>query len=138
MKKILTFALLLSLMAGIASCGGRKQPKSENVQPTKAEMGVLGSNKHYFEGLNRKDRKVKHTFIIKNIGTDPLVINEVKLNCSCLEADYTKKPIAPDQTGEVTLTVHLSKLEDGHFRRVVYVHSNAKDSPFPLEVFGDL
>jgi hypothetical protein len=72
------------------------------------------------------------------VGTDPLVINDVKLNCNCLKADYTKKPIAPNQTGEVTLTVMLDKLEDGHFRRVVYVYSNDKDSPFPLELFGDL
>jgi hypothetical protein len=138
MKKILTFTLLLSLMVGITACGDRKQSAPGNVKPTKAVFGVLGSNKHYFEDLKRKDRKVKHTFTVKNVGTDPLVINDVKLNCSCLKADYTKKPIAPNQTGEVTLTVMLDKLEDGHFRRVVYVYSNDKDSPFPLELFGDL
>ncbi|MCR5641843.1 MAG: DUF1573 domain-containing protein [Prevotella sp.] len=138
MKKILTFTLLLSLMVGITACGDRKQSAPGNVKPTKAVFGVLGSNKYYFEDLKRKDRKVKHTFTVKNVGTDPLVINDVKLNCSCLKADYTKKPIAPNQTGEVTLTVMLDKLEDGHFRRVVYVYSNDKDSPFPLELFGDL
>lgn len=138
MKKILTFTLLLSLMVGITACGYRKQSAPGNVKPTKAVFGVLGSNKYYFEDLKRKDRKVKHTFTVKNVGTDPLVINDVKLNCSCLKADYTKKPIAPNQTGEVTLTVMLDKLEDGHFRRVVYVYSNDKDSPFPLELFGDL
>ena len=138
MKKILTFTLLLSLMVGITACGDCKQSAPGNVKPTKAVFGVLGSNKYYFEDLKRKDRKVKHTFTVKNVGTDPLVINDVKLNCSCLKADYTKKPIAPNQTGEVTLTVMLDKLEDGHFRRVVYVYSNDKDSPFPLELFGDL
>ena len=138
MKKILTFTLLLSLMVGITACGDRKQSAPGNVKPTKAVFGVLGSNKYYFEDLKRKDRKVKHTFTVKNVGTDPLVINDVKLNCSCLKADYTKKPIAPNQTGEVPLTVMLDKLEDGHFRRVVYVYSNDKDSPFPLELFGDL
>lgn len=138
MKKILTFTLLLSLMVGITACGDRKQSAPGNVKPTKAVFGVLGSNKYYFEDLKRKDRKVKHTFTVKNVGTDPLVINDVKLNCSCLKADYTKKPIAPNQTGEVTLTVMLDKLEDGHFRRVVYVYSNDKYSPFPLELFGDL
>ena len=125
-------------MVGITACGDRKQSAPGNVKPTKAVFGVLGSNKYYFEDLKCKDRKVKHTFTVKNVGTDPLVINDVKLNCSCLKADYTKKPIAPNQTGEVTLTVMLDKLEDGHFRRVVYVYSNDKDSPFPLELFGDL
>lgn len=138
MKKILTFAILLSLMVGIIACSDRKQSPKGQVKPTKAVLGVIGSNKYYFEGLDRKDRKVKHTFQIKNVGTDPLVINDIQLNCNCLKADYTKKPIAPGQTGEVTLTVQLDKLEDGHFRRVVYVYSNDKDSPFPLELFGDL
>lgn len=137
MKKILTFALLLSLVAGLAACGDRKQIQG-NVKPTNAEFGVMADNMHNFGLIQRRDRKVKHTFTIVNTGSDPLVINDVKLNCNCLKADYTKKPIAPGQKGEVTLTVQLDKLEDGHFRKVVYVHSNAKNSPFPLELYGDL
>lgn len=138
MKKILTFALLLSLMAGLSACGDRQQRAPGDVKPTNAEFAVRDNNIHNFKGIDRRVRKVKHKFEIVNTGTDPLVINDVKLNCSCLKADYTKKPIAPGKEGEVTLTVELDKLEDGHFRRVIYVHSNAKNSPFPLELYGDL
>lgn len=125
-------------MVGIIACGDRKPSSPRDIKPTNAEFAVKGTNIHHFHVIKRKDRKLKHTFEIVNSGTDPLVISDVKLNCNCLTADYTKKPIAPGQTGEVTLTVHVSKLEDGHFRRVVYVYSNAKNSPTPLELLGDL
>jgi Protein of unknown function (DUF1573). len=38
------------------------------------------------------------TFVVTNIGTDPLVIETASPTCGCTISDYTKSPIAPGKT----------------------------------------
>ena len=41
-------------------------------------------------------------FVVKNIGTTPLVIEDAKPTCGCTIGDYTKEPIMPGKEGKIT------------------------------------
>lgn len=56
-------------------------------------------------GTIADDRPVSHTFTVTNIGDSPIVITTVTNGgCGCTTPRWTKKPIAPGKTGEVTVT----------------------------------
>lgn len=142
MNRILTFALSAMLVLGLCSCGkttSRHGDKIVEVQKTDAEMGVEGGMTFNFKELNHKrSGAVHHTFVVHNTGTEPLVLNQVEIGCSCVEASFTKTPIAPGKTGEVTVDFYPSKVNTGSVRRILYVHSNAKNSPYPLEILAEV
>ncbi|MNK05494.1 hypothetical protein D3C87_233770 [compost metagenome] len=68
-----------------------------------------------------------HTFIVKNTGTEPLKLEQVKPSCSCSVADFTKDPILPGKTGEIK--VHYDTKREGPFNKSFTVISNAVDTP---------
>lgn len=49
---------------------------------------------------------IHHSFTITNSGAVPLTVKEVKPSCGCTTSDYTRDPIAPGASGQVTLEVH--------------------------------
>ena len=51
---------------------------------------------------------VTATFKITNKGDKPLVISNVTTSCGCTVTDWTKSPILPGKTGEVSLMPRLS------------------------------
>ena len=57
-----------------------------------------------FGTIDEKDGKVSHTFTVTNTGNTPIVINDVHFACRCLSVTYTREPIRPFGSGEVTVT----------------------------------
>ena len=76
------------------------------------------------------------TFTIKNDGNKPLVISNVTTSCGCTVADWTKEPIAPGATGEVSSTFDAKAL--GHFYKDIGVYCNASDRPIYLTLSGEV
>jgi hypothetical protein len=76
------------------------------------------------------------TFQVKNNGDKPLVISNVTTSCGCTVADWTKTPIAPGATGEVTSTFDAKAL--GHFYKDIGVYCNAADKPIYLTLRGEV
>jgi hypothetical protein len=73
-------------------------------------------------------------FRIKNSGTTPLVIRNVKTSCGCTNAEWEKQPIA---AGETTV-VHADIVMDhpGHFAKTLQVYGNMSNSPLVLSIVG--
>ncbi len=84
------------------------------------------STVHDFGRIDTRDGAVSHTFTITNIGTEPLNIFAVTTTCTCTKSEWTRKSIAPGESGTVqatftndegpypfdkTLNVYLSGLE---------------------------
>lgn len=74
-----------------------------------------------------EQKSIKHTFTIKNIGTDTLVINKVRASCGCIAVGYDTI-IPPNKEGKLTQEVNLGSYS-GTVRKYVTVQSNAKNSP---------
>ena len=52
-------------------------------------------------GLVTEGDSVFHDFVFKNIGKEPLLIENVKPPCSCTRADWPKDPIPPGGEGKI-------------------------------------
>ena len=48
------------------------------------------------------------TFIVKNIGTTPLLIETAQPTCGCTIGDYTKEPIMPGKEGKISATYNAA------------------------------
>lgn len=75
-------------------------------------------------GFVKQGQVVKIVFDFTNTGKDPLIISDAKAECSCTTVDYPNKPIAPNQTGTITVTFDTKSARDRQ-DRVVEIHSNA-------------
>lgn len=129
MKKFLmvTTALLLSLFAfNAASAQSGKQAK--------IEAPVV---EHNFGTFKESDGEVSHVFQIKNVGDAPLVITRVMSSCGCTTPSFSKEPIAPGKTGQITVTYN----PEGRvypFVKTISVYSNGKEGPLVLTIKGEV
>ncbi len=71
---------------------------------------------------------LKHTFSIKNTGTDVLKITKVKPSCGCTLAGTHPKEIKPGDTGQFPFSVSSTKLR-GRFEKAVTITSNDPSTP---------
>jgi len=91
MKKIFATLIAFSAITFVFA-----QTKVADVAEFKAETIDLGKMK-----ANVPKTAV---FVVKNIGKTPLIIESASPTCGCTIGDYTKSPIAPGKTGEITAT----------------------------------
>lgn len=126
--------------------------KSNLISPKKPEVysGIVKVDtddmyftKALFEEVNYDFGKVKegdtviHKFIIKNTGTEPLMIYKTKGSCDCIRAYYSDKPILPDSTG--VIGVYFKTIgRKGHQLRTVNIHTNTDPSETLLTLTGDV
>jgi len=85
-------------------------------------------------GKINQESSGKKTFKFTNVGNAPLIIQKVKGSCGCVVMDFPKKPIMPNETGEIKITYNVLKL--GRISRTVTVFSNAKKSTKILKIKG--
>ncbi|MEI7850320.1 MAG: RHS repeat-associated core domain-containing protein [Kiritimatiellales bacterium] len=82
--------------------------------------------------------QITHTFVLKNEGLSPLIIERVSTGCGCVVAASRDKTIAPGDTGAVDLTITL-RGRSGSQRLTTYVNSNDPDNPyFQLRCIGQV
>lgn len=72
--------------------------------------------------------EIEAVFKLKNTGSYPLIIAEVKGSCSCTVADYPEDPIAPGESGEITATVRTDNAAPGELAKEVRVVANTEPS----------
>jgi hypothetical protein len=78
------------------------------------------------------ETKLKHTFIIKNAGNSPLIINRIRRSCSaCSEVKLREKVILPQKKTELEITLitpkHRTQMKD-----FVAIHSNDPFEPIKM------
>ena len=94
MKKILLGFLALSSTTLFA------QKKADNVAKFNVETFDFGKIK--------QNVPVTATFIVTNIGNEPLIIDQATPSCGCTVSDYTKAPVAPGKTGTIKATFNAA------------------------------
>ncbi len=73
-------------------------------------------------------------FVLTNMGKNLLVVFDVVTSCGCTKAEYSKNPVRPGETLE--LTVRYEAYESGRFSKVLTIYSNAAGSPHKVRVKG--
>ncbi len=76
------------------------------------------------------------TFRFVNDGTEPLVVFATATTCKCVQTEFSRKPIAVGESGEIRVIIDTKKLDKGVFRRVIQVRSNSVGGVENLTIEG--
>lgn len=68
---------------------------------------------------------VETNFIFKNIGGQPLIINEAKASCGCTKPDIDRKPVLPGEEGKIKIIFDSNGLINNQYKTVT-VTANTK------------
>lgn len=98
-----------------------------------AKVEIKDAKKNF--GFVKKGEVVKVNYEVKNIGTEPLIITDIEIGCSCTTSEYDKKPIPPGQTTTVTIIFDTHTVYDRQDRTVL-LKTNDKSSPHKLRYKG--
>lgn len=69
--------------------------------------------------------KAEHTYKFTNTGTADLIISDAKASCGCTVPNYTKEPVKPGGTGEVSV-VFDSAGKSGNVEKTVTLTLNTE------------
>ena len=116
MKAFLLFSF--TLLLSIASFG-QDGPKNGPV--------ITFEEKSHDFGDITQGEKVEYVFKFKNTGTQPLVISDVVTTCSCTAKQWSKDPVMPGKTGQITVSFDSSS-KMGIQNKVITVQSNATNA----------
>ena len=89
-----------------------------------------------FGEVSRKGEDKVCIFHFVNDGTEPLVVLAATTSCSCLKAEFSRKPIAVGEGGEIRLLLESKKVEKGVFHRIVQIRSNSVGGTEILTIKG--
>ena len=89
-----------------------------------------------FGKVSRSGENQRCVFRFVNDGTEPLVILSAITSCSCVKTQFSRKPIAVGEAGEIVLIVDVKKMERGIFHRVVQIRSNSVTGTENLTIEG--
>lgn len=85
---------------------------------------AFAETKHNFGEIEESAGPVSHTFQFKNTGKTPLILYAVNASCGCTTPTWTRKPVAPGQTGSIKVTYNPLN-RPGAFSKSITVNSNA-------------
>ena len=105
---------------------------------TPAKISFPNGVEHNFGDFSESDPVQKCTFIFKNVGGQPLVINQAVASCGCTVPEYTKTPIAPGETGKITVTYNGKGKFPGHFKKTITVRTNGSVEMTRLYIIGNM
>ena len=93
------------------------------------------STVHEFGKIDIRAGAVSHTFTVTNIGTEPLNIFTVTTTCSCTSSSWTRKSIAPGESGTIEAT--FTNDEGPYaFDKTLNVYLSGFDRPVVLHLKG--
>ncbi len=120
----------LLILCIVVCCWGPAAAQQRDRKPAaaaRADSTVVSLDRttHDFGDIRRRGGDVTADFVINNKGTHPLVITQVLTSCSCLKADFSRKPLAPGTQGTIRFRYEPHKADPGTFYKVIKIHTNA-------------
>lgn len=81
--------------------------------------------------------KVSHTYVFTNDGDEPLILSNAKGSCGCTVPQWPREPIAPGESGEVTVEFN-SKNKKGKRNQKVTITANTNPPQTFLFLKGEV
>ncbi|WP_307726868.1 DUF1573 domain-containing protein [Parapedobacter pyrenivorans] len=125
MKKIATICAVLVAFVCTAAVGQ---------QNSKAEFKF--DKETYDFGKIPQGDPVTHVFTFENVGSEPIIISEVKPSCGCSVAEFTKTPVKPGEKGTISVTFNAAAKQP--FTKNFTVRSNTKTPVKTLYIKGEV
>ena len=102
-----------------------------------AETLQFEASTHNFGTIQEAAGPVVHEFKFINNGRDSLLITGVHASCGCTTPDWTKKPVAPGDSGFVKASYDTYN-RPGFFNKSITVHTNKKGVSAKLFIKGNV
>jgi hypothetical protein len=131
MKKHLLVYLFFLSMVSVAFAQTKSNPGTKVNGPSTS----WDKMEHNFGDI-AKDVPVSVTFTVKNNGTAPLIISDVRPSCGCTTPAYTKDPILPGKTGVVK--AQFNAATGGPFNKTITVITNGVKPNEVLTIKGSV
>ena len=135
-----TFFTLFFVACMLTSCTWttRNSPEQNADNSVEASNAVIAFNEYEYDfGKVKEGKKVRHTFIFENKGSDNLVIQSAATTCGCTVPKYDRKPIAPGKGGKLEVEFDTSG-RDGMQTKTISVKSNATIPMVVLKITADV
>lgn len=142
------FVIFVLLAFSMASCQSNAQNDEGSKNSVSADTGpysqteIENSPIIEFEELTYRfgeiyhAEKTSHDYIFTNSGKSDLIIESVRASCGCTQPSYPKEPIAPGETGAISV-LYNSVGKQGAQRATIRVRSNDVTQPeVVLKLFG--
>lgn len=123
MKKIILSLAIMALAA--ATYAQKKVADVAKFDKDIIEMGKI-----------KQGNPTTAKFIVTNISSEPLLIEQANATCGCTVPDYTKSPIMPGKTGFVTAIYNAAAA--GHFDKHLTVKFAGVDEMKSITITGDV
>ena len=86
-------------------------------------------------GFVKKGETVTLKYEFTNVGNEPLIIYEAKASCSCTQIEFSRTPVLPNETNEITVVFETKTVYDRQDRNVE-VLSNSKNGKQKIRFKG--
>lgn len=124
MKNIITVFILAILAFSFVKADDNKYAQASFAEKT-FDFGII----------KEADGPVSTTFVVTNTGNKPLLILDVTVSCGCTSRQFTTRPIAPGQKGEIHVTYDPAG-RPGAFRKDLKVRTNGRERRTTLFIEG--
>lgn len=94
-------------------------------------QGLKFDDVKYNFGFVHEGEKLVHQYTFENTGTQPVIISEAKVQCSCTQVEFPKQPIKPGEKGVIKVTFDTTNKMDRQDRTVLLT-TNAQAQPYEL------
>ncbi len=128
MKRLIYALSLLTLCVGLAMAQKDKKAKKKAIISSE-------QTEHDFGLIKEANGSVVHTFVIKNVGTAPLVLTRVIASCGCTTPEYSPEPVPPGASRKIFVKFNPAGRIGPFIKRIV-IYSNGKDGAFILRIKG--
>lgn len=112
-----------------------RQEEEEKAKKAKEAETTLEFDKliHDF-GTVKQEVDNKTTFLVKNTGTKPLIIENVEASCGCTTPKKPEKPILPGASDEISVTFKSNPGQTGEQKKSITVTANTAEKVHKLEI----
>lgn len=127
-------AILFYLLINL-SCGEASAPKKETPKPQIAEIKF--QSERIDAGIVDGKTNINVDFKFSNTGNIPLVIEEVRGHCHCVQGTKPEKPIEPGDSSVISVSFDPVGVS-GTNQRALTVRSNATRDSVTLYITADI
>ena len=130
---MMKYSFLILVIMFFSSCQEKK------AVPAKLSKGIIQFDKtsHDFGTIKEDSGSVIYKFTFKNVGTEPVIISNVKSSCGCTSPRWSKEVVEPGDSGFVEAKYNPLG-HPGIFNKVLSVVSNTTDSLSGLFIVGNV
>ena len=136
MKAIRILALGLAVMASFAVAEVEAQ-EATSLEAEKTEgPSIQFDNTTYDYGQIEQGANGDCEFTFTNVGTEPLLLSDVRASCGCTTPLWTREPIMPGKTGAIKVHYDTNRL--GGINKAITVTTNGNPERVVLRIAGNV